>query len=74
MWCSVNRLVNSLLVYCPVPIAGRSGPFSAPPELTGLMGRVSSAGDNAAMESFFSLLQKNVDNRRRRWRTRSQLR
>jgi transposase InsO family protein len=43
-------------------------------ELTGSMGRVASAGDNAAMESFFSLLQKNVLNRRRRWRTRSELR
>jgi putative transposase len=42
-------------------------------ELTGSMGRVASAGDNAAMESFFSLLQKNVLNRRR-WRTRSELR
>lgn len=31
--------------------------------LTGSMGRVSSAGDNAAMESFFALLQKNVLNR-----------
>lgn len=43
-------------------------------ELTGSMGRVASAGDNAAMESFFSLLHKNVLNRRRRWRTRSELR
>jgi putative transposase len=41
-------------------------------ELTGSMGRVSSAGDNAAMESFYSLLQKNVLDRRR-WRTRSEL-
>ncbi len=40
--------------------------------LTGSMGRVSSAGDNAAMESFYSLLQKNVLNRRR-WRTRDEL-
>ena len=38
-------------------------------DLTGSMGRVSSAGDNAAMESFYSLLQKNVLNKRR-WRTR----
>ncbi len=38
-------------------------------DLTGSMGRVSSAGDNAAMESFYSLLQKYVLNRRR-WRTR----
>ena len=36
------------------------------------MGRVAAAGDNAAMESFFSLLQKNVFERRR-WRTRSEL-
>jgi transposase InsO family protein len=41
--------------------------------LTGSMGRVASAGDNAAMESFFALLQKNVLNRRR-WRTRNELR
>jgi putative transposase len=43
-------------------------------ELTGSMGRVGAAGDNAAMESFYSLLQKNVLNRRRRWATRAQLR
>ena len=40
--------------------------------LTGSMGRVAAAGDNAAMESFHSLLQKNVLNRRR-WRTRDEL-
>jgi putative transposase len=43
-------------------------------ELTGSMGRVGAAGDNAAMESFYSLLQKNVLNRRHRWATRAQLR
>ena len=37
------------------------------------MGRVGAAGDNAAMESFFALLQKNVLNRRN-WTTRDQLR
>jgi len=37
------------------------------------MGRVGACGDNAAMESFFALLQKNVLNRRR-WDTREQLR
>lgn len=37
------------------------------------MGRVASAGDNAAMESFFSLLQKNVLNRQP-WNDRDQLR
>ena len=37
------------------------------------MGRVASCGDNAAMESFFSKLQKNVLNRRT-WTTRDQLR
>lgn len=41
--------------------------------LVGSMGQVASAGDNAAMESFFSLLQKNVLNRHR-WTTRQQLR
>jgi transposase InsO family protein len=41
--------------------------------MVGSMGRVASAADNAAMESFFSLLQNNVLNRRR-WRTRDQLR
>jgi putative transposase len=37
------------------------------------MGRVGTCADNAAMESFFSLLQKNVLNRRR-WATRQDLR
>jgi putative transposase len=36
------------------------------------MGRVASAGDNPAMESWHSLLQKNVLDRRR-WRTRDEL-
>jgi putative transposase len=42
-------------------------------QLRGSMGRVGACADNAAMESFFSLLQKNVLNRRR-WQTREQLR
>jgi transposase InsO family protein len=41
--------------------------------LRGSMGRVGACADNAAMESFFSLLQKNVLNRQR-WQTRSELR
>jgi transposase InsO family protein len=41
--------------------------------MVGSMGRVGAAGDNAAMESFFSLLQKNVLNRRS-WETRQELR
>jgi transposase InsO family protein len=41
--------------------------------LVGSMGRVASCGDNAAMESFFALLQKNVLNRRS-WGTREDLR
>ena len=40
---------------------------------TGSMGRVGACGDNAAMESFFALLQKNVLDRQR-WSTREQLR
>jgi len=42
-------------------------------EMVGSMGQVGSAGDNAAMESFFALLQKNVLDRRR-WATRDELR
>ena len=41
--------------------------------VVGSMGQVGSAGDNAAMESFSALLQKNVLDRRR-WDTRDQLR
>jgi len=41
--------------------------------LVGSMGRVGACGDNAAMESFFALLQKNVLDRQR-WATRDQLR
>jgi transposase InsO family protein len=37
------------------------------------MGRGRRCGDNAAMESFFALLQKNVLDRQR-WRTRDNLR
>lgn len=41
--------------------------------LIGSMGKVGAAGDNAAMESFFALPQKNVLDRKR-WRTREELR
>ena len=42
-------------------------------ELVGSMGRVGACGDNAAMESFFALLQKNVLDRQQ-WATRDDLR
>ena len=42
-------------------------------DMVGSMGRVGACGDNAAMESFFSLLQKNVLDRRS-WATREELR
>lgn len=42
-------------------------------QMLGSMGQVGAAGDNAAMESFFALLQKNVLNRRS-WATRAELR
>jgi putative transposase len=42
-------------------------------QLAGSMGRVGAAGDSAAMESFFALLQKNVLDRHS-WATRQQLR
>jgi len=41
--------------------------------LEGSMGRVASAADNAAMESFHSQLQKNVLDQRRVWESRAQL-
>ena len=41
--------------------------------LIGSMGRVGACGDNAAMESFFSLLQNNVLDPRS-WATRDELR
>jgi len=42
-------------------------------DMVGSMGQVGSAADNATMESFFSLLQHNVLDRRH-WATRDQLR
>lgn len=42
-------------------------------KMVGSIGRVGAAGDNAAMESFFSLLQKNVLDRRT-WANRQELR
>jgi putative transposase len=42
-------------------------------QLSGSMGRVGAAGDNAAIELFFALLQKNVLDRRQ-WLTRQELR
>lgn len=41
--------------------------------LAGSMGRVASAADNAAMESFHSLLQKNVLDQNRVWASREEL-
>ena len=41
--------------------------------MVGPMGRVAPCRDNAAMESFFSLLQKNILDRHS-WTTREQLR
>ena len=42
-------------------------------DMSGSMGNVGTCADNAAMESFFALLQKNVLNRQR-WATRDELR
>jgi putative transposase len=42
-------------------------------DLAGSMGKVDAAGDNAAMETFFALLQKNVLDHRA-WTTRAELR
>ncbi len=61
-------------IYC-CAIKDRARSFRAVLNAAGLqgsMGRVASAGDNAAMESWNALLQKNVLNRRR-WATRDEL-
>jgi putative transposase len=42
--------------------------------LRGSMGRAGTCADNAAMESFFALVQKNVLNRQRTWASREELR
>src|SRR5487761_2697201 len=65
----------------PQPSSDRGGPFRSRSfqrllsmnGLEGSMGRVASAADNAAMESFHSLLQKNVLDQRRVWESREQL-
>ena len=41
--------------------------------MAGSMGQVGSAGDNAVMDSFFALLQRNALDRRA-WQTRDELR
>ncbi|BBC91236.1 hypothetical protein SRO_0060 [Streptomyces rochei] len=65
------------LLHGPVELAQfRSRKFvsvTAHHDLVGSMSRVGAAGDNAAMESFFALLQKNVLDRRT-WATRQELR
>ena len=72
----VTRQVASTIVHSDRGSQFRSHAFVrtlARAELRGSMGRVATCADNAAMESFFSLLQKNVLNTRR-WKTRDELR
>ena len=49
----------------PIPLRRSSSGRCATHGLVGSMGRVGACADNAAMESFFSLLQKNVLDRQR---------
>jgi len=73
IYCYSNKLVLHRLIE---PGQFRSRKFVRAlnrHDMVGSMGRVGAAGDNAAMESFFSLLQKNVLNRRS-WATREELR
>ena len=68
MWPAVSCTPTAVAV--PVQEAGPP----APPSRHGRLDwPLVAAGDNAAMESFFALLQKNVLNRRV-WATREQLR
>jgi transposase InsO family protein len=77
---AITRRGRATVVGCVVH-ADRGSQFRSRPYvgalyrhgLSGSMGRVASSADNAAMESFFALLQKNVLNSRR-WDTRDQLR
>jgi putative transposase len=73
---AVNALRNALTVRGPVQAivhSDRGSQFRShafvralrAADLHGSMGRVGACADNAAMESFFSLLQKNVLNRQR---------
>jgi putative transposase len=43
-------------------------------DLRGSMGQVGTCADNAAIESFFALLQKNVLDQKKTWQTREELR
>lgn len=70
-----RRLVVTVIVHSDRGSQFRSRDFVAVLRTVGLsgsMGRVAAAGDNAAMESFDALLQKNVLDRQR-WTTRAQL-
>jgi putative transposase len=71
-----RRPRGTLIVHSDRGSQFRSRPFRAvlaANRLRGSMGRVAAASDNAAMESFYALLQKNVLDRRT-WQTREQLR
>lgn len=71
-----RRFVGTVIVHSDRGSQFRSRDFVAvlrAAGLSGSMGRVAAAGDNAAMESFNALLQKNVLDRQR-WATRDQLR
>ena len=72
----VTRDVASTIVHSDRGSQFRSNAFVKAlhrAELRGSMGRVATCADNAAMESFFSLLQKNVLDTQR-WKTREELR
>jgi transposase InsO family protein len=71
-----RRFVGTVIVHFDRGSQFRSRDFVAvlrTAGLSGSMGRVAAAGDNAAMESFNALLQKNVLDRQR-WTTRARLR
>jgi len=71
-----RRFVGTVIVHSDRGSQFRSRDFVAVLKAAGLsgsMGRVAAAGDNAAMESINSLLQKNVLDRQQ-WKTRDDLR
>jgi transposase InsO family protein len=71
-----RRFVDKVIVHSDRGSQFRSRDFVAvlkAADLSGSVGCVAAAGDNAAMESFNALLQKNVLDRQR-WATRDDLR
>jgi putative transposase len=72
-WAIDSRMSPLVVAAVEIAVARRDGDVAPRAGMAGSMGQVGSAGDNAAMGSFFALLPRNVLDRRHRWETRDQL-